>query len=251
MREIYASAESVIVWLGESTIYTNEAMDFIPTLLNAIETLQDDDQPITVDALTRFQSCRTPSTGWVALNHFLRNPLFERVWIIQEIVAASRATLMCRERQLYWDLIPRLLQILSDTGLYLSLTEDPDGNSLGFPIAGFRNIDTIHGIRKCIKCASPPALVDCLVDCGYFKASDPRDKFFALIAIAADARHEDLDPDYNESPERLFTKWAGHLITREPVQMSIIHVAGVGFSRTLPGCHLGPGTGHRLLGQFS
>ena len=96
MREIYASAESVIVWLGESTIYTNEARDFIPTLLNAIETLQDDDQPITVDALTRFQSCRTPSTGWVALNHFLRNPLFERVWIIQEIVAASRATLMCR-----------------------------------------------------------------------------------------------------------------------------------------------------------
>ena len=55
-----------------------------------------------------------------------------------------------------------------------------------------------------------------------------------MTAIAADARHEDLDPDFNESPERLFTKWAGHLITREPVQMSILHVAGVGFSRKFP-----------------
>jgi hypothetical protein len=58
-------------------------------------------------------------------------------------------------------------------------------------------------------------LLDVLPDMRMYKATNTRDKVFAILAICQDGRHPDLTPHYEHSTEEVFTNLAAHILTRD------------------------------------
>ena len=71
MREVYASACKMIVWLESETPKYEEAIDFIYTLHTAISKLVQKDKAINRHNLTQSGGCEYPSARWTALPMFL------------------------------------------------------------------------------------------------------------------------------------------------------------------------------------
>lgn len=104
MRQVYATAENVVVWLGPATEETNLVMDYI----------------------TRHSSTISPNktTGWkysqtkLQSLHYIWNskeakaflmlcriPYWTRVWIVQEIMFARHLFLFCGAKKVQWRMI--------------------------------------------------------------------------------------------------------------------------------------------------
>lgn len=89
MADIYSKAQSVCVWLGEASLDSNLALNFISRIVNL-----DDFDRLVVDR-------RTPQE-WAALSSLMRRAWFSRRWVVQEIALASRATLYCGDAYVDW-----------------------------------------------------------------------------------------------------------------------------------------------------
>ena len=89
MAEVYSRATSVCVWLGEASLDSDLALNFISRIVNL-----DDFDRLVVDR-------RTPQE-WAALSSLMRRPWFSRRWVVQEIALAARATLYCGDAYVDW-----------------------------------------------------------------------------------------------------------------------------------------------------
>jgi len=98
MREIYEKASNVIVWLGEESLSTNCAMDFLD-LASRQETPRDWFLSTVIERGPTYQD------QWKAVILFWRKPYWTRVWIIQEIGCASRLAVMCGSKIVSWEVI--------------------------------------------------------------------------------------------------------------------------------------------------
>ncbi|EXJ64244.1 hypothetical protein A1O7_00580 [Cladophialophora yegresii CBS 114405] len=83
MGEIYASADKVIAWLGDSTPESEEALNY----LNEISRLR---QQRGEEVVVRY-SDKTPTR---ALKHLMSRPYWSRLWIVQEVLLANDALTM-------------------------------------------------------------------------------------------------------------------------------------------------------------
>lgn len=89
MADVYSTAESVCVWLGEASPDSNLALNFISRIVNL-----DDFDRLVADR-------RTPQE-WAALSSLMRRTWFSRRWVVQEIALAARATLYCGNAYVDW-----------------------------------------------------------------------------------------------------------------------------------------------------
>ncbi|CAD6591406.1 MAG: hypothetical protein ASARMPRED_005377 [Alectoria sarmentosa] len=89
MSDIYTKATSVCVWLGEASLDSNLALNFISRIVNL-----DDFDRLVADR-------RTPQE-WAALSSLMRRAWFSRRWVVQEIALAARATLYCGDAYVRW-----------------------------------------------------------------------------------------------------------------------------------------------------
>ncbi|KAM0243055.1 hypothetical protein ACHAP5_006928 [Fusarium lateritium] len=94
MAHIYRNASQVLVYLGEGTELSDIAMEFIRELdrpsdygnRNSTDEIQSDAQ----DERT-------------AVNNLFKRPWFYRVWVLQEITFAQKATIICGSQQVDWE----------------------------------------------------------------------------------------------------------------------------------------------------
>lgn len=89
MAVVYSRATSVCVWLGEASLDSDLALNFISRIVNL-----DDFDRLVADR-------RTPQE-WAALSSLMRRPWFSRRWVVQEIALAARATLYCGDAFVDW-----------------------------------------------------------------------------------------------------------------------------------------------------
>ena len=141
MRDIYAHALRVLIWLGMSDAEIDEAIDafshqglasrlsresFVElshrspeTLINNVEKRYEiggnDNvaQPGFEDALPMKKTLAEESTVSFTsrgLKNILRKPWWSRVWVVQEFIMARNPPLACiRERWVPWDVVLRIL----------------------------------------------------------------------------------------------------------------------------------------------
>jgi hypothetical protein len=181
MADIFRNVERVIAWLGAETAYTKVAFDFIQEAL----------QPGFLQGETWLLEHKM-----AAFRSLLKNDLFSRVWVVQEIALAKEVLLRCGTHESHFlDLVdavslirtkldslepvhkclangepfPELLHQWSGVWATISLLNE------GF----FRSSDgTILGNRMSLQ-----DLVTGLVHC---QTTDPRDTLYALLGMAKD-----------------------------------------------------------------
>jgi len=98
MRAIYQQASWVIVWLGSSPDPT-KAMDFISILYSKMHRYDLGDEELKYMLAVGSQSPR-----WLAFFNLLNHPYWTRVWIIQEVAAATHINIFYGGELISWDM---------------------------------------------------------------------------------------------------------------------------------------------------
>ncbi|KAF5004411.1 hypothetical protein FDECE_9087 [Fusarium decemcellulare] len=167
--------------------------------------------------------------GNTQLSHLMSslflNPWFARVWVIQEATLAQEAFVHCSQEVVDWKEIISINQWLTDLD-YFKQQPHIEGTTLMPPIWETLRQERIaregslvsRSLGEQVPFTGGREILDVLLDGMDLKASDPRDKLYALLPFGKETSIvERLDkaikPDYNKSPETVFadfTRWWIH-----------------------------------------
>lgn len=104
MGAIYRQAENVCVWLGKANTSSRVAFNFLELLSSK-------------KWMKILEKKRIPKTGfrhcWTALNRLLQRPYWGRLWVIQEIVLASRIDVYCGDDVIDWESLSTVLILIA------------------------------------------------------------------------------------------------------------------------------------------
>ena len=212
MSEIYRKAEGVLVWLGLSTYKTDSVMD----LMQVIQTGSRFNQstwkieahfwedigvenacfPLTPGTL-QYRGF-SKSAERAGLQELLNRPWFERVWILQEIGNARAATIICGRKSVSartFALLPMILGAKPTEQQQAVLDIMPGVTREKSWFNDLRDLSIL--LRRFKNC----------------KASDPRDKIYALLGIATDpTNHPFLQPDYKKPLDQVVREATAYLL---------------------------------------
>jgi hypothetical protein len=202
MRQIYSSARQVIIWLGEGTAMSGLAMDFLqgkgaPKLFELAPN----------DAL----AIETENTDfWLAFGQdIMRRPYWSRVWIIQEIVFALEATVICGSKSVPWENVERAVAI--------ALKNQLDIVSISLPKRRLSRADvpiSIEALRMTIRSGKPmPPLWWVLSVFNGCEATQPADMVYALLGLADDPASQALIVDYAKPVTEIYKEVSAAIIT--------------------------------------
>jgi len=245
MGDLYQTATLVIVWLGAEDSTISDALVVMERLgsigevprsrehfneLKAttgqlgISVLKDrDNRPTTlgIEPITNRQWL-----AWVALLH---RPYFQRVWVIQEVTLARSITVLCGRKTIEWEKFSAAAFFFLQSGWHLQYhpevanldITDPEDRR-GFELLLKRKMDAgtaamqLVKTRKISRIGAPYTLEQLLTTHRFCKSTDPRDKIYSVLGIAAKDRPPFLDAhkaeclrvDYEIPVEMLYTKVA-------------------------------------------
>ena len=188
MQKIYAKAKCVWIWLGESENDSDNAMPFVPVLVSRLRdflTPREHDTVLSLSLLARIGLPDWGSSIWTALGHLLTRPYFERVWVVQEVVYAQDAVVVCGGETLPWASFLGLVQHSGNLGMHLitaciALTRQPSVETQD----AISHLQSVWELKLALdrdnhECASD-RFADILATQRGCKATDPRDKVLSL-----------------------------------------------------------------------
>ncbi|PQE12977.1 heterokaryon incompatibility protein [Rutstroemia sp. NJR-2017a BBW] len=218
MRDIYAHANRVLIWIGNELAYTKEAFGAIIKLaklwqIREVGRLQAADRspPCQVRPSTAEESSLLLQDRllWESLFALFSSTYFERTWIIQEIAVSTRATVVCGTHQVNWKLFHWGACFIGATTSLLH--QAPDRERLAM-------IAAIGSIKSMSKQNDMDPLPDYLRLVQASKCSNPQDKVFGLLGLRYNAELLPrlakllLQVDYNKSVQEVYQDAAEYII---------------------------------------
>ncbi|RYP15780.1 hypothetical protein DL765_005506 [Monosporascus sp. GIB2] len=249
MRDIYASAERVIIWLGEEDAET-DVLDSIP-LLAAQSRHQGVDAKLDQRLVDLMGRCAGFFLGLVD-----RRPWFSRVWIIQELAMARRDPLVvCGRKSVSWSTLMKAWSFLARatfTEMGMVRRKGPQGGSQKLPegdlsgegleergggdveVLGMIKIDVLDDLYRTIKSQGGESLRKLLMISKTSEATDPRDRIYALLGLlkpdALEAHSEDvIIVDYRKPTSEVYADAMAYLFAQGdgPYYLSYAFLPGV------------------------
>ncbi|KAK0623968.1 heterokaryon incompatibility protein-domain-containing protein [Immersiella caudata] len=203
MAEIYKNAHQVVVYLGEDTKDTAMAFSLLREIYSLIESEPDPNQLLQAfnHGYTGGESSIIPPRSdahWAALVKLFRRGYFARIWVIQE-VALSRADphVICGSHRVSWNEMMRVVIICSTPpNAVLNNGVIKSHSDCAMNMDRLRNdLCTGPGAQY----ATSLTLIQLLRCTSRSRATDPRDKLFALYGLANDIKGQNgllLKADY-------------------------------------------------------
>ena len=251
MRDIYASADEVIVWLGhskeEQTLHdeARERVGFgLVEDLSACEASITDHQSF-VDFALRGDN---PISRWQHLKEIYTHSWFTRLWVHQEIALASKATVVGQHYSVSWDKLARLVIFLYERLDTRSLRLNQDSTVASWVTIVLelvqrdlmlrclhpwfrRQANTLHDRAKPFMDQLKDgfsvdfSLLELLKATRQYKCFNPLDKVIAILGLVEDDLG--LQPSYTQTVSELFTKvtWA---IIQKQQSLEALCLAGIG-----------------------
>jgi Heterokaryon incompatibility protein (HET) len=221
MQKIYAKARCVLIWLGELENDSDDAMPFIPILifrLGDFLTTREYDTVFSLSLLAKIGLPGWDSLIWMALGHLLTRPYFERVWVVQEVVYAQEAVVVCGGKSLPWSSFLGLVQHSGNLGTHLitaciQLIRQPSVETQD----AVGHLQSIWELKMNLEQkkheGANDGFADILATQRGCKATDPRDKVLSLLGVMPEAQQRKYDaPDYSKSLESIYVETARRCI---------------------------------------
>jgi hypothetical protein len=158
-----------------------------------------------------------------ALQSFFQRPWFYRVWIIQEVSMARRATIFCGDDVIAWDTfciacrqIQHIVDRTSERSLYL---DTHHRNATGLQLYSRATpTDIWRGQAK----GPQRDLLSLLIQYSFFGATNQRDKIYSLVGLAKDCDFAESDasslsppkPDYDKPVSQVYAEWMRYMILK-------------------------------------
>lgn len=234
MFSIYRRAAGVAAHLGFAPL----ASSAVAMLIELIEHSQYD-----VSALSFAILNQTPAISllWAGLCEMLASPWFGRVWIIQEIAAARKVKVIYGSYALDWEVVMTALMVLCRPGFRDQIAVSSYGTKVFQSVDLMREIQVIKeetnegddSLETLIYKITPlGSLPQMLCRTAHFEATDPRDKIFAVQALARSDIIR-VAPDYLKPVEHTYIDLAHHVLTRFSDPFCMMAHSGIGVPRKL------------------
>ncbi|KAH7336283.1 heterokaryon incompatibility protein-domain-containing protein [Rhexocercosporidium sp. MPI-PUGE-AT-0058] len=223
MSEIYGRASQVLIYLGAGTNDLPVAVSLIMKMFNlALEENRTGDGERVVQ--NRYPSAKDneewglppfDSPDWECLMRFFGRSWFERVWIVQEVRVSSSALALIGDYEIAW----MIIYIASSWFATKNYKYLPSGSGIyagHIGIVGWPNRIGCHKLNADSSFRVP--LNQIIRKMRPSKATDPRDKIFGFLGLAAEAEGSEdsrLKPDYSKSLERTYRDASRFLIETE------------------------------------
>ncbi|KAL8801405.1 MAG: hypothetical protein Q9182_004469 [Xanthomendoza sp. 2 TL-2023] len=254
MGQIYSSTKQVIAWLGCGDSGSEKAIDYVEGLYKEIDQMkcqgiQPTLQP-TMSSEPRMRNMPAEmlrERRWNALSRFLQNPWFERVWVMQEVIMACSKTedtareaihtvISFEKRSVSFDILAEVLSTLERDHLVLNLICDrpsKDGTmEKGVDPPGLGAVRLFSALRERRQWDEPVTLNAALSRTWNFKATDARDKLYALLGFCTDVTDARLRPDYTVSVENVYQTWTEILLEHSLEDGRPLPMGGIGLARS-------------------
>jgi hypothetical protein len=203
MGEIYERARSVVVYLGEATDKSDEAMRALQYLMDAQRV--KDEPPWSHTTLIDVEH---------VLQDIFGRPWFKRIWTVQEASLAQHTTLLCGGHTVSWhgdlrSLRRTIFRIkMAAISPYFSITSGRRSKVDWSPLIDILETQMRQAARR-----EGAALYQNQLDLAFqFRnrhSSDPRDNYFALFGLVENEKGGELKfcPDYTLSLEQVHLKY--------------------------------------------
>lgn len=197
MWSIYQNSRSVVVFLGESKLGSDQALQ----LLFELSCLSAEASERHTQ-ITQVLEDEQKAPHWKGLMRLMHRPWWSRAWIIQEYAVAPRVIFVCGLARLGGDVFNQAMENLID---YRYNAKIPHQWQHLVRHVALTPISHLLSTRHQYQSSSPqakPAPIEILYRSRGAMASDPRDKVYSLFRlIAEDPR---LQPDYSRSAHDLY-----------------------------------------------
>ncbi|KAL6707265.1 hypothetical protein ACN47E_004253 [Coniothyrium glycines] len=206
MGSIYREAAQVVTYVGPADEDTAMAIAFIREL----EPWKALMAPLETESC--LQSIPSPDhPRCIALRRLMLKGWAGRSWCAQEFLLNENLVVMCGQHEFEWELIPCMVQAVFNRSFpsYLlpHTAEDPQG--LRECLATLLHLRTFNQRYDVF-----PSLLDLLCSAYPMQASDPRDKIYSLLSLAADANNLNVPIDYTASAASLYTIVAASMVNQ-------------------------------------
>ena len=208
MKRIYKSASSLNVWLGDEADDSDRGCELVATLANYIRSYG----PRTSITRKTLDDIGGSYESWLALIKIFDRSWFERIWVQQEIMASSSIHIQCGGKLMEWEdiwCIPASIHMRGSVSILLDVMIPEKRERLP---SGFARVFGMMRWKARQECDL--FMQEILVESRDCKATDPRDKVFALLSIASDAEAPSLDPQYGLSVEEVYRATTAYLLCR-------------------------------------
>lgn len=196
MGDIYGQTTRTVVWLGSGDEDSKRAFKICEQLAKEAVMLKSNLDP-SIDNLTFPEYNKNDS----CLDNLVDDcPWWRRVWIVQEIILASDALIVCGSNEIDWKVfcqaIDRLIAAQLTDGVVMGLVEEE-------PFRWYKSIISMRSLSLTESLGDK--LLDLLIHVREREATNPRDKVFSVLGLM-DGKSEAMGiiPDYTGSTEEVF-----------------------------------------------
>ncbi|KAM7193305.1 Heterokaryon incompatibility protein (HET) domain containing protein [Rhypophila sp. PSN 637] len=242
MGEIFERAEGILAWLGTSDEFTDDALKVIQNLAKVGKVCIGEEEMelerqkydwVTAADLLEPEACEKLGIEFISLKEwrawfgFVSRPYFRRAWIVQEVLKARKLDMVIHDNIITWHHFSKAVhfleqvrawrgsQIINEVIADIFNPGTKAGNSLDtwtlvsslIRIGARRQVALVVGGTRSQDRAGLDVL---LKDHRDTKATDPRDKVYALLGLTSDPLG-DLKVDYESPVEVIYTRTARHL----------------------------------------
>ena len=219
MGDIYASANKVLVWLGDEDWNSKVAMIFLERFLPRMDELIEVEGQDPAFSYTftdprlyeRLGEPEFPQEVFDGLAAFLERSWFGRAWTYQETVLARSIDVFCGSKRIGWDRLHKLLKVLETSDLDFRLSRFQESSTVQ-QVPGKMILSTMWQrdhiaqggprepgyqtyLTKLASGGTPADLLMAYLDHLLYgmrcrKATDTRDYLFAIYGIVSRLSHE-------------------------------------------------------------
>ena len=227
MRQIYEQAQQVLIWLGDTRIGERIAMQSLAIKSGTFSVRMKvwiTERKFRLGKGLRDRVSQSVSGEWDAralevgeLAQLLDRKWWRRVWIVQELVLAKKAVLLCVLDEVPWDAVKTRMRdgafgiLGSDAGQSVKQTEEGSVvTKITLPNTDYLYLTALQ--EKWQFKIWDQSLYNLLYTFRRFESSVPSDRIYAFLGLATDIKDLSLIPDYSSPTSRIFTDVAKALI---------------------------------------
>ncbi|KAF7955338.1 uncharacterized protein EAE97_000597 [Botrytis byssoidea] len=207
MGEIYSLAKPVLVWLGETFEGCEEAFDLMSKI-----SIANEDEIMEEESQTMFSFYM----------ELVEKEWFTRLWTIQELALADQEPLVaCGSTWTTWSLLSKVWQkvaMIEFTKMGMIMMERGEENENTNKTAvpqGVRTstikIDLLNNLRRAVTDKKGKDLRGLLLNTVTSKATEPKDRIYALLGMMGSSDRKTITVDYSRSLGTIYADAISHI----------------------------------------
>jgi hypothetical protein len=234
MREIYVQAWTPIVWLGEGSDDSYQAINLI-LKLNA--DYDHGDQIYHLYRILETNPKLFSDGSWRSLHDFITRRYWSRAWILQEAsLGTDDMPVLCGKQTLRWVDISHAFWLLHGAekifNVYMTDELEKVGRSLDLAVyENLHLVDEIQQLQQGLRQRSGELdLYRTMTLSRAVSATNPRDQVYGLLALMGEKLAQQIRPDYTATCEDVYSDFVKSAID---VTQTLEILRHVGISQSL------------------